>query len=139
MIPLNCYLGNDHDGFPWDDIVKCIEDRKLCNEDEDEGEDNDQDEDEEEEKPKELGAHIKLFKRRAGVFCEIEVEPRQLRNRNYWDAWVFTSGWQPWGTNHWGVTTWTERGTARCKNDKLDEIEIYRAEKGTVITVYDDR
>ena len=147
---MHCHIGNEHDGFPWDDIVKCIEDRKLCKEDEDE-----EDEDEEEEKPKEIGAHIRMGhvqrtgSLRKGHMCDIEVQPYQIRDR-YWDTWKFTYGWTAQGPN-WSVCSNTYNGydislpkeklkaCDRCKNDIIDQMRIYYAEKGTIITLYDSR
>ena len=41
--------GDDHDGFPWDDITGCIENDELCKEEEEEKEKEEEEEEEEKE------------------------------------------------------------------------------------------
>ena len=65
--------GDNHDGFPWDDITGCIEKDNLCK-----------------PKPKQVfGAHIKLYKKYRHS-CEIDVKDQDITH--YWDEWQFNKG-----------------------------------------------
>ena len=67
----------------------------------------------------------------------------------YWGAWAFTSSNTKGTNHHWGVCSNTIKNVdsdneeletcKRCANDKFNMMIFLKAEKGTVITVYDSR
>ena len=87
--------GDDHDGFPWDDIMGCIDERELCEEEEEEEEEEDEEEEEKEEGP-DLNLGVRdaitkaIFLRKSGPGFEYRVARIDVTlDKEKWAEWAF--------------------------------------------------
>ena len=60
--------GDYHDGFPWDDITGCIDERELCEEEEEEEEEEEDEEEEEKEEEPDLNLGVRDAITKANFF-----------------------------------------------------------------------
>ena len=106
-----------------------------------------------EEQPMSLGAHIQLYQMgsKSHVWqCQIKVGKNDITSQN-WDHWVLGRKYErdvksehPWNVCQNRIECLSAENCfkfkcKRCENDHIDALRICRAEKGTEITLFDNK